>query len=85
MDSDARLHGARVPKEGIEAKGELLEVFSLDVTEAKLEIKAGLFSPFQQQEARKIKTKMESKAFPPQLRTSNPRHFSQRCAIHPAS
>lgn len=36
MDLDPRLHGTRVPKEGIEAKGELLLVFSLDVTEAKL-------------------------------------------------
>lgn len=41
MDSDPRLHGARVPKESIKAKGELLLVFSLDVTKAKLEIKAG--------------------------------------------
>lgn len=41
MDSDPRLHGTRVAKEGIEAKGEFLLVLSLDVTKAKLEIKAG--------------------------------------------
>lgn len=41
VDPDPRLHGVRVPKEGCEAKGEPLLVFSLDVTEAKLEIRAG--------------------------------------------
>lgn len=38
VNSDSRRHGFRVPEEGIKAEGELLQVFSLDVTKAWLAI-----------------------------------------------
>lgn len=39
VDSDARLHGFRVSKEGVKAEGELLQIFSLNVAERRLVIR----------------------------------------------
>lgn len=39
VNSDPGLHGLGVSKEGVEAEGVLLQIFSLDVAEARLRIR----------------------------------------------